>query len=298
MNENLKIPGPAWDTIPYRVQCPKCAYDLRGIADPRCPECGLGFRWEVLLSRAEQFSRERYGGAVDLKRDPMLLRVGLLLFCPFRFWKRYSFAARSVGSLATSSIVAVSLVLGLSQLLFHVAQWALAPGAPGLPSGASQFFVIESGWIMRSGLSNCFSRASLERGGAFLLLVPATILSLVLSVELLMLLPKASTHKVRILWAAGLFCYVIPWALLWWVVLFTLHAFLDTCAYAMGWNLSEPIMQVGLFVVAPMLVWLYTLPAVRAWSGRSRCGWRSLVAAYLATAVTVFVVILLELAPG
>lgn len=298
VNEDLENSGPAWDTISHPVQCPQCGYELRGISDPRCPECGLHFRWEVLLSRAAQFNSERYGGAVDVRRDPMLLRVGFLLFRPFRFWNRYSFSSRSVGSLATSSIVAACLVLGLSQLLFHVAHLALAPSVAQLSPGASGIAVIESGRMIRNGLSSWFSEVTLERRGAFLLLVPATILSLVLSLALLVLVPKACAHKARIQWAVGLFCFTVPWALLWWIVLFVLGTVLDTCAYAVGWDLAEPVMQVGLFVLAPVLVWFYTLPAVRAWSGRSGSGWRSLVAAYGATVATVIVTILLELAPG
>jgi hypothetical protein len=30
------------------VACPLCEYDLRGLAEPRCPECGYRFTWEEL----------------------------------------------------------------------------------------------------------------------------------------------------------------------------------------------------------------------------------------------------------
>ena len=30
------------------VRCPLCDYDLRGLAEPRCPECGYRFVWEDL----------------------------------------------------------------------------------------------------------------------------------------------------------------------------------------------------------------------------------------------------------
>src|SRR5687768_18521450 len=44
--------APAWagaatrpDEVPH---CPLCDYDLRGLAEPRCPECGYRFTWEEL----------------------------------------------------------------------------------------------------------------------------------------------------------------------------------------------------------------------------------------------------------
>src|SRR3954470_8548137 len=39
---------PAWDTIPHEVRCPLCEYNLRGLTDPRCPECGHRFDWAVV----------------------------------------------------------------------------------------------------------------------------------------------------------------------------------------------------------------------------------------------------------
>src|SRR5687768_8144850 len=38
----------------HDVACPLCGYNLRGLADPRCPECGYAFTWEDLLDPARQ----------------------------------------------------------------------------------------------------------------------------------------------------------------------------------------------------------------------------------------------------
>ena len=45
-------PAPTWagmatrpDDVPH---CPLCDYDLRGLTEPRCPECGYRFTWEEL----------------------------------------------------------------------------------------------------------------------------------------------------------------------------------------------------------------------------------------------------------
>ena len=41
------------DTDPeQQLLCPLCEYDLRGLIDPRCPECGYSFKWEELRDPA------------------------------------------------------------------------------------------------------------------------------------------------------------------------------------------------------------------------------------------------------
>ena len=40
------VPPAAGESCP----CPLCDYDLRGLAEPRCPECGYRFTWEELNS--------------------------------------------------------------------------------------------------------------------------------------------------------------------------------------------------------------------------------------------------------
>lgn len=41
--------GPCWDRIDENVFCPLCDYNLRGLIEPRCPECGFKFAWPDLL---------------------------------------------------------------------------------------------------------------------------------------------------------------------------------------------------------------------------------------------------------
>ena len=40
---------PDWSSIQEDIHCPLCEYDLRGIGEPRCPECGYMFDWPDLL---------------------------------------------------------------------------------------------------------------------------------------------------------------------------------------------------------------------------------------------------------
>lgn len=52
-SESLSIANPLaapdWATITREVSCPLCGYNLRGLTNPRCPECGYQFEWPAVL---------------------------------------------------------------------------------------------------------------------------------------------------------------------------------------------------------------------------------------------------------
>jgi hypothetical protein len=39
---------PDWSSLSCELECPLCNYNLRGLAEPRCPECGFTFEWSEL----------------------------------------------------------------------------------------------------------------------------------------------------------------------------------------------------------------------------------------------------------
>jgi len=41
--------GPDWGKVGEEICCPLCDYNLRGISEARCPECGYRFEWSELL---------------------------------------------------------------------------------------------------------------------------------------------------------------------------------------------------------------------------------------------------------
>jgi hypothetical protein len=47
-SEPAPPPTPDWSALRDDVRCPLCDYDLRGLAEPRCPECGYRFVWADL----------------------------------------------------------------------------------------------------------------------------------------------------------------------------------------------------------------------------------------------------------
>jgi hypothetical protein len=53
----LSPPGdvpPDWATLGHDILCPLCDYNLRGLLEPRCPECGHHFVWRRLLDARER----------------------------------------------------------------------------------------------------------------------------------------------------------------------------------------------------------------------------------------------------
>ena len=56
---------PDWQTQSADVHCPLCNYNLRGLAEPRCPECGYQFTWPELLDPA----RRRHAYLFELHQE-------------------------------------------------------------------------------------------------------------------------------------------------------------------------------------------------------------------------------------
>jgi hypothetical protein len=81
MNPPLASPDATGD-----VPCPMCDYNLRGLTDPRCPECGYTFEWPDLLDPTRR--KHKYLFEHHPERNVwsfMRTAVGGLL--PWRFWR-------------------------------------------------------------------------------------------------------------------------------------------------------------------------------------------------------------------
>jgi len=49
--------APDWQAMAEEVRCPLCEYNLRGLTQPRCPECGYSFKWEEILDEKRRHHR-------------------------------------------------------------------------------------------------------------------------------------------------------------------------------------------------------------------------------------------------
>src|SRR5687768_18578285 len=55
MSDPTTIPVPT--DVGEDLRCPLCDYDLRGLTEPRCPECGYAFDWADLRDPARRLHK-------------------------------------------------------------------------------------------------------------------------------------------------------------------------------------------------------------------------------------------------
>jgi hypothetical protein len=85
--------APDWDAVSEDIRCPLCRYDLRGLAEPRCPECGYRFRWPELLDpnlRVHPYLFEHH----PERNAWSFVRTMLGGLLPRRFWRAMQPAQR------------------------------------------------------------------------------------------------------------------------------------------------------------------------------------------------------------
>ena len=81
--------GPDWETLKKDLKCPLCDYNLRGLVEPRCPECGFQFTWQELFD-AER-DRHQYLFEDHPKRNLWSFWKTFWNDCrPRRFWRELS----------------------------------------------------------------------------------------------------------------------------------------------------------------------------------------------------------------
>src|ERR1700750_3417749 len=76
---------PDWSARSQEILCPLCDYNLRGLAEPRCPECGHRFEWIEIL-KAEKLHPFLFEHHPE-KNLKSLVRTCLASLRPWHFWK-------------------------------------------------------------------------------------------------------------------------------------------------------------------------------------------------------------------
>lgn len=103
------------------VRCPLCEYDLRGLIDPRCPECGYSFAWSDLTDPSRRLHRYLF----EHHPERNLWSFGRTLLGglrPRRFWRSLLPAQpSSVRRLLFYSCITASLLTAV--VVGHYALW-------------------------------------------------------------------------------------------------------------------------------------------------------------------------------
>lgn len=85
MSASAHLPTPAEDTS-ANVLCPMCDYSLRGLTDPRCPECGFTFDWPDLLDLTRRKHKYLFEHHPD-RNVWSFARTAVGGLVPWRFWR-------------------------------------------------------------------------------------------------------------------------------------------------------------------------------------------------------------------
>lgn len=78
--------APDWGSISRDILCPLCDYNLRGLIEPRCPECGHRFEWKQVLAQGDPIHPFLYEHQAHRPVWSFLTTLGRSLF-PQSFWK-------------------------------------------------------------------------------------------------------------------------------------------------------------------------------------------------------------------
>src|SRR5690242_4053550 len=126
------------------ILCPLCQYNMRGLGEPRCPECGYRFTWDEILDPARGFHPFlfEHHPQRNLWSWCRTLFAGLL---PSRFWRTMHpvqrIEARRLKRYWLITLIPLALLLAASA--FHA--FEQQPGAPIQLTGTT----IDGDWVIR-----------------------------------------------------------------------------------------------------------------------------------------------------
>lgn len=81
------VAAPDWQSVTDDVACTRCGYNLRGLTQPRCPECGLEFEWADLLDPARRRHPYLFEHQARYGRFESFVRTAVGALNPWRFWR-------------------------------------------------------------------------------------------------------------------------------------------------------------------------------------------------------------------
>ena len=138
--------APDWMTFEDAVECPLCEYNVRGLVEPRCPECGYAFTWPEVLDpnrRRHPYLFEHHSGRSTWTFLATLFG-GLR---PRRFWRTLHPVQPARPWRLAAYLLIVLIVLALPVGLGRMIGMPDTPGTPspwGVMPAQTQRFVMGS----------------------------------------------------------------------------------------------------------------------------------------------------------
>ncbi|MCC6359839.1 MAG: hypothetical protein IT450_13930 [Phycisphaerales bacterium] len=189
--------APDWDAIDFDVTCVRCGYNLKLLAQPRCPECGLEFEWAQVVTYHRQSSDFLFEH--QWRRRPMrsLITTFVQAFRPRAFWNQVSMFERvRTGPLTVLILLAVVLFL----VVLHVFAWLIGRSIlliTGPPLPAQMYLQPDPLiWLAQSMLDLAEAPFKM-RGGAYLWF-PASVLCAIVGAFGLVLLLGDTLGRCRV----------------------------------------------------------------------------------------------------
>jgi hypothetical protein len=112
---------PDWESLAEEIHCPLCGYNLRGLSEPLCPECGYRFHWPDLLDptrRLHPYLFEHHPAHSIRSFFATVTRK----FRPFTFWK----SLRPDQPANLRRLIIYGLIVAVVAMLPAVEVWVLA----------------------------------------------------------------------------------------------------------------------------------------------------------------------------
>lgn len=126
------LAAPDWETITREVKCPLCGYNLRGLSEPRCPECGCQFQWPSVLDP----DKDRHPYLFEHHPKRSIRSFFQTLFHqlkPSKFWRKLEPSHRpQAGRIVLywflcSLAILLPVIVGFVEVVRYHSQWGSPP---------------------------------------------------------------------------------------------------------------------------------------------------------------------------